>query len=111
MHLIEIFVKRLKRSKELDDIVIATNKKSKELIKFLKKKKINYFIGSENNVLNRYYKTAVKYKADVIIRITADGILADPVLVDQFIKKYNLNVDYLCNSLPLTYPDGLDFEI
>ncbi len=112
MPLIEILYKRLKRSKELDDIVIATNKKSKELIKFLKKKKINYFIGSENNVLNRYYKTAVKYKADVIIRITADGILADPVLVDQFIKKYkSLNVDYLCNSLPLTYPDGLDFEI
>ena len=112
MPLIEILYKRLKKSKELDDIVIATNKKSKELIKFLKKKKINYFIGSENNVLNRYYKAAVKYKADVIIRITADGILADPLLVDQFIKKYkSLNVDYLCNSLPLTYPDGLDFEI
>ena len=49
MPLIEILYKRLKRSKELDDIVIATNKKSKDLIKFLKKK-INYFIGSENNV-------------------------------------------------------------
>ena len=112
MPLIEILYKRLKRSKELDDIVIATNKKSKELIKFLKKKKINYFIGSENNVLNRYYKAAEKYQADIIIRLTADGVLADPVLVDQFIKKYkSLNVDYLCNSLPLTYPDGLDFEI
>ena len=112
MPLIEILYKRLKKSKELDDIVIATNKKSKKLIKFLKEKKINFFIGSENNVLNRYYKAAVKYKADIIIRITADGVLADPVLVDQFIKKYqSMNVDYLCNSLPLSYPDGLDFEI
>ena len=39
MPLIEILYKRLKRSKELDDIAIATNKKSKELIKFLKRKK------------------------------------------------------------------------
>ena len=53
MPIIEILYKRLKKSKELDAVVIATTKKSKDLIQFLKKKKIDYFIGSEKNVLNR----------------------------------------------------------
>ena len=40
------------------------------------------------NVLSRYYKTAIKFKANNIVRITADGILADPKLIDKFIKLY-----------------------
>jgi len=109
---IEILYKRLKKSKKLDNIVIATNKKSIALINFLKKKKINYFLGSDKNVLNRYYKTASKYNADTIVRITADGIIADANLIDEFlIKFYKLNVDYLSNQEPATYPDGLDIEI
>ena len=41
MPLIEILYKRLKKSKKLDNIVIATTKKSKTLVNFLKKKKLN----------------------------------------------------------------------
>lgn len=109
---IEILYKRLKKSKKLDDVVIATNKKSIDLINFLKKKKINYFLGNDKNVLNRYYEAASKYNADTIVRITADGIIADANLVDQFlIKFYRSNVDYLSNQEPVTYPDGLDIEI
>ncbi len=110
--LIEILHKRLKKSKKLDNIVIATTQKSTKLINFLRKKKIEYFVGSETNVLNRYYKAAIKYKADNIVRITADGILADGNLIDEFIKKYEIiNVDYLSNTEPVSYPDGLDIEI
>jgi len=109
---IEILYKRLKKSKELDDVIIATTKRSTNLINFLKKKKINYFIGNEKNVLNRYYEAALKFKADTIVRITADGIIADPDLIDKFLKKfYKTNVDYLSNQEPVTYPDGLDIEI
>ncbi len=109
---IEILYRRLKKSKKLKDIIIATTKKSTHLIKFLKKKKIKYFIGSDKNVLSRYYKTALKFKADNIVRITADGILADPKLIDNFLKLYEKKkVDYLSNLDPVTYPDGLDIEI
>lgn len=100
--LIEILYKRLKKSKELDMIVIATTKNSKKLIHFLKKKKIKYFIGSENNVLNRYYKTAKKFEADTIVRITADGVLADPKLIDEFIRKFNKKKNRLFEQ-PATY--------
>tara|TARA_A100001015_G_scaffold311538_1_gene414983 strand:+ start:1834 stop:3864 length:2031 start_codon:yes stop_codon:yes gene_type:complete len=112
LSLIEILYKRLKRSKQLDDIVIATTPSSENLINFLKKKKINFFVGNEQNVLKRYYFAAKKYEADIIVRITADGILADPKLVDKFLNNYtNLKVDYLSNQKPVTYPDGLDIEI
>ena len=60
--LIEILHKRLKKSKKLDKIVIATTRKSTKLINFLRKKKIEYFVGSETNVLNRYYKAAINIK-------------------------------------------------
>jgi glutamate-1-semialdehyde 2,1-aminomutase len=112
MMLIEILYKRLEKSKKINQIVIATTKKSKNLIHFLKKKKIKFFVGSEKNVLDRYYKTASKFKADTIVRITADGILADPKLIDRLIGIYeNKNVDYLSNIEPATFPDGLDIEI
>ena len=39
MMLIEILYRRLKKSKKLNEIVIATTKESKNLINFLKKKK------------------------------------------------------------------------
>ena len=67
MMLIEILYRRLKKSKKLNEIIIATTKDSKILINFLKKKKIKFFIGSEKNVLNRYYKAAVKFKAATIV--------------------------------------------
>ena len=55
--IIELIVKRLKKSKLADDILVATsnNKKNKPLINLLKKKKINFFCGSENDALSRFY--------------------------------------------------------
>ena len=111
---IELILKRLKKTKEADQIVVATskNKKNKSLIEHLKKIKAEYFCGDENNVLNRFYKTAKKYNAQVIVRITSDCPLVDVKIVDDFIKKFKKEkVDYLSNCLPWTYPDGLDVEV
>ena len=110
--LIEILYKRLLKSKKLNNVVVATTNENKDFLNFLYKKKINFFVGSKNNVLKRYYDAAKKYKAKNIVRITGDGIIADPKLVDMFIKKFEKNkVDYLSNQEPVTYPDGLDIEI
>ena len=112
--IIGIILKRLKKSKLADKVVVATSKSKKntELIKYLKKIKANYFCGDENDVINRFYKTAKKYKAKVIVRITADCPLVDVNIVDNFIKKFKYNkTDYLSNCLPWTYPDGLDVEV
>ena len=111
---IELLYNRLKISKEINNIVIATSKNqcNKKLINLCKKKKINYFLGSENNVLKRYFDASKVFKADIIVRITGDSILIDPRLVDKIIKIFKNNkVDYVSNCEPPTFPDGLDVEV
>jgi len=112
--LIEILIERVALAKEVNKIVVATstNKKNKKLIEFLKRKKISFYQGSENNVLKRYYDAATKNKFKNIIRITGDCPLVDPALIDQYVKIFKeKKVDYLSNICPPTYPDGLDLEI
>ena len=112
--IIEIIHQRLSRSKFISQIVYAIpkNKKNLKLKNFFKSKKLNYFEGSEENVLDRYYKCVKKYKSDIIVRITADCPLIDPNMLDKclkiFIKK---KIDILVNYCPPTFPDGLDIGI
>jgi glutamate-1-semialdehyde aminotransferase/spore coat polysaccharide biosynthesis protein SpsF (cytidylyltransferase family) len=77
-----------------------------------KKLGVNYFIGSENDALDRFYHAAKKYKGINIVRITADCPLIDPKIVDDVISNFFLkNVDYSSNTNPPTFPDGLDVEV
>ena len=56
MSVIEIVVERLKQSKNLDEIIVAIpdNKENDDLKQLLKSKKIKFFAGSENDVLDRF---------------------------------------------------------
>jgi spore coat polysaccharide biosynthesis protein SpsF len=71
--------------------------------------------GSLYDVLDRYYQAAKQARADVVVRVTADCPVIDPVLIDNVVNtlledKY----DFVCNRLPppwhRTYPIGLDVE-
>ena len=48
---LEILIKRLKKSKLIDKIIIATNKKSGKLKSFEKKYNLEVFEGEDKNVL------------------------------------------------------------
>jgi len=62
--------------------------------------------------LDRYFQAAKQVGADIIVRITGDCPLMDPVLVDRVISAFKSSgVEYACNIDPPTYPDGLDVEI
>ena len=111
---IECLYRRLSKSKYLNNIIVATskNKKNVPLVNFLKKKKINFFVGEDQNVLKRYFDAANSYKADIVIRITGDSIILDYRLLDKMIQEFKKRkVDYLTNTEPMTYPDGQDIEI
>lgn len=110
-------VNRLKHSNLIDKIIIATSfdSNNQPIIDFCQKNNINYFMGSEDDVLDRYYQTAVNNgidDKDIIVRITSDCPLIDPGVVDKVINEHILNDnDYTANVLDCTYPDGLDCEV
>ena len=52
----EFFLKRIRLSKEIDKIVLATTnrRKDRELVKIAKKNKLDYFCGNEKDVLDKF---------------------------------------------------------
>jgi len=111
---LEIIVKRLSKAKKITKIIVACSKdrNDKKIIKICKKLKIDYFSGSENDVLSRFYYAAKKYNGYNIIRITADCPLIDYQIVNKLIKVFfEKKIDYASNTNPPTFPDGLDVEI
>lgn len=88
--LLEWVILRSKKSKLVKKIIVAIpdTKESSILLPLIKKNKVDFYSGSLDNVLDRYIKAAEKFKLDLIVRITADCPLIDPVLIDQIVKKY-----------------------
>lgn len=114
MPMIELLIKRLRQASLIDEIIVATADKPENqcLLEHLEKISCNYYVGSENDVLDRYYQGAKKFGGDVIIRITGDCPLVDASLVDECINLFLSNkIDYLSNISPPTFPDGLDIEV
>ncbi len=110
----EIILKRLKKCKNINKIIFAIpdNSKNLQLKEHLKKINATFVLGSEANVLSRFYKTAKKFKAKNIVRITADCPLIDPYLVDDMMKKFiKGKFDYINNAKFAEYSDGFDIEI
>ena len=112
--MIQILLERLKLSKKIDEIVVATteSKKDLEMVDYLLSNNFLCERGSEKNVLQRFIDVSNKYNADYIVRITGDCPLIDPALVDIVISELiKTKADYCTNTMPPTFPDGLDVEV
>jgi glutamate-1-semialdehyde 2,1-aminomutase len=112
--MIELLLSRLARAQEVEQIVVATSTdpRNERLAEHVRKLGYTCIQGSENDVLERYLDAARAVSADVVIRITGDCPLIDPTLVDEAVRAYKqAGVDYLSNTAPPTYPDGLDTEV
>ena len=113
--LLEYEIKRLKRAKKINKIVVATtiSKKDDRIEKLCRQIGVAFFRGSENDVLDRYYQCAIKYpQYKNIVRITGDCPLIDPAVIDEVISFFEKNdFDYASNVEPPTFPDGMDIEI
>ncbi len=112
---LEILIERLKKSKKISKIVVATSNRQEDqkIIDLCKKKEIDYLKGPEKNVLKRYFLASKKFHIQNIIRITSDCPLTDHFLIDKFIKKFESKkkIHYLSNVNPPTFPNGFDIEI
>lgn len=112
--MLEYMINRVKKSKLIDDVVIATtdNKEDNPIVELCKKINIKYFRGSEDDVLLRVLKTHKYFKSDIIVELTGDCPLIDFKLMDKIIKIYiQNNYDYVSNSHERSYPDGFDVQV
>jgi len=115
--IIEWVVERVKKSKKIDNIILATsiNRENDILEKYSKESLgIAVYRGSEDNVLNRFYEAGKISKATYIIRVCADNPLIDGKEIDNLIDFYFQNsYDYIYNHIPKnnSYPDGLGAEM
>ena len=112
--MIGLLLNRLGRSKELNQIIVATSVASNNLplVEYVRQLGFICEQGSEDDVLDRYFQVAKKYQADLVVRITGDCPLVDAELVDQALRQFKKkDLNYLCNNYPPTYPDGLDIEV
>jgi glutamate-1-semialdehyde 2,1-aminomutase len=111
---LNILIKRLSKLNKNFKIIVATgtNKNDDKISDYLKKKKISIFRGSNKNVLSRFFDCAKKNKFKNIIRITADCPLIDCKILEKTIELFeNKKLDYASNTMPPTFPDGLDVEV
>lgn len=112
--MIEFLLRRLSRSEEIDEIILATsvNPRNSPLAAHVRRLGYRVHEGSEDDVLDRYLGAAMSADADIVVRITGDCPLVDPDLVDEAVRGFKAsNVDYFSNVDPPTYPDGLDVEV
>jgi spore coat polysaccharide biosynthesis protein SpsF (cytidylyltransferase family) len=114
--LLQHVVDRVRRSRYINEIILATTTDGRDIsiIEFARKQSLKYFAGNEDDVLDRFYQCARKFAADIIVRITPDDPFKDPEIIDAAIETFIKNrdiLDYVTNTLPPSYPIGLDIEV
>ena len=105
---------RVGRARLVDLVVVATSRDPADepIAEFCREEAVECYRGSTDDVLDRFYRAAEHFRAEAIVRFTADCPLVDAGVIDKVIATYLENgYDYVTNSLRYTYPDGLDTEV
>ena len=105
-------VERVQKSKRIDEVMVLTSieKNNLPLVRLCTEMGIRTFIGSEEDVLDRYYQAAKLLQPEYVIRVTADCPLFDWRYLDLAVEQMNPDTDYMA-ELTESFPDGLDIEI
>lgn len=116
--LLQWLIERAKCAPSLDEIVVATseapeNKSIVDWVAGLDDPVVQSFVGSENDVLERYYLAAKVHNADLVVRLTADDPLKDPQIIEEALARLlsEQGCDYCSNTIEPSYPEGLDVEV
>jgi spore coat polysaccharide biosynthesis protein SpsF (cytidylyltransferase family) len=107
-------VARAQKARTLDLVAVATTDRltDDQVAQYCGTMGVPYFRGDEDDVLDRYYQAAKQFRADVVVRLTADCPLLDPTVIDKVVQVFcSDDYDYVSNTIKPTYPDGLDAEV
>lgn len=111
---IEFIINRLKKSKEIHEICVATTKNEEDdvLADFLKGIGIQVYRGSDWNVLERVIEAGKALRADILVEVTGDCPFVDSELLDYMLDLLRSNdLEYVSNNFKVTYADGFDLQV
>ena len=113
--MISLQIERLKRSKRLSQIIVATSEDSSDdpIVDAIRFAGVDVYRGALDDVLTRF-RGALKSAGDpkTFLRLTADCPLADPDVIDLCIDHHTSGgFEYTHNSPDWTFPKGLDVEV
>jgi spore coat polysaccharide biosynthesis protein SpsF (cytidylyltransferase family) len=114
-------INRVSAAHGVDRVVVATSDQpgGQAIRAFCSAREFDCLSGSENDVLDRFYRAAKQFDADRIIRITADCPLVDPMIVGSLIDCFatgdydHVGVATGAGAIFLDsgrFPDGYDAE-
>ena len=115
-------IHRVKKTSLVDKVVLSTTQKPEDNILEVigLEYGIDVFRGSENDLVDRYYQAAKKYKADLVVRVPGDNALPEPKEIDRVITFHKNNHNDFSSNLPDVaqhgyphngYPDGIGAEV
>lgn len=109
---LEHVVRRIQVCKTITKVVVATSTDQTDdaIQAWCEQEEISHYRGSLDDVLDRYYQAAKIYRADGVVRITADCPAIDPAIVDEVVTGFWAGgYDYY--GLSGEFPDGLDCTV
>ena len=93
-----LLLKKLTSAFDKNDIILATSKNPNNdiLVEIAERYEVNYYRGSENDVLQRFIDAAKEFEAENIIRVCADNPFLDVFYIELLVEKFEkFNCDYL----------------
>lgn len=109
-------VDRARRIPSVEQVIVATTEKPPDeaILRFAADRGLPAYAGSEDDVLDRFYQAARRYGVAVVVRVTPDCPLLDPAVSGLVLARFlegRGELDYVSNTQPPTFPDGLDTEV
>lgn len=107
-------VKRLRRCRTVDDIVLATTKSAADdvLEEWAKINRVPIFRGSEEDVLARVVEAQRAADSDIVVEVTGDCPLLDPDIIDLGVETFFANdCHVVTNARVPSYPQGADVQV
>lgn len=112
---LEVLVERVRRSRYIDNIVVATttNVADEPIVELCRKLGVLCWRGSEDDVLQRVLDAGMASQADMLCELMGDSPFIDPLLIDQTITAHLSGThDYTSNFFPVnTFPLGFAVQV
>lgn len=113
MPIIQLAIERLRRSKHLNQIILATTTSPEDdlLADFAKDLGVTVFRGASEDVAGRCFACARQHRLEWFVRICGDSPFIDPEVVDRVIDRYlSERPDIATNVHPRSFPIGCSAE-